>query len=189
MAEESSDDVLLDADDRMEKTVAVYADALKGIRAGTASPGLVESIRINYYGSQTPLKQLAQIGVPDPQLIVIKPYDPGVLDDIVKAIQTSDIGINPQSDGKVIRLTVPGLSAERRDQLASRVKDMAEDSRVSIRNIRRDANKALDKMEKSSTISEDDCKGAKEEIQEYTKKYEDQVGDMLDKKTADIMKV
>ena len=183
------DDVILDADDRMEKAVGVFSDGLKVIRAGTASPGLVESIRVNYYGSQTPLKQLANIGVPDPQLIVIKPYDPSSLEEIVKAIQASDIGINPQSDGKIIRLQVPGLSEERRKQLAVRVKDMAEEARVAVRNIRRDANKHLDMLKKSSAIGEDDCEGAKEEIQDLTKKYEEQVDELLEKKTADIMRV
>jgi len=189
MSEESLDDVMLDAEDRMEKTVLVFLDALKGIRAGTANPGLVESIRVNYYGSQTPVKQLAQIGVPDPQLIVIKPYDPGIIGEVVKAIQTSDIGINPQSDGKVIRLAVPGLSEERRKQLAARVRDMAEDARIAVRNIRRDANKALDKLEKDSAIGEDECAGAKDEVQDFTKKHEAKIDEMVEKKTADIMKV
>jgi len=184
-----ADDVILDADDRMEKAVGVFSDGLKVIRAGTANPGLVESIRVNYYGSQTPVKQLANIGVPDPQLIVIKPYDPSSLEEVVKAIQASDIGINPQSDGKVIRLQIPGLSEERRKQLAVRVKDMAEEARVAVRNIRRDANKHLDTLKKNSEIGEDDCDGAKEEIQDLTKKYEEQVDELLEKKTADIMRV
>jgi len=185
----STDDVLLDAQDRMEKTVEVFTESLKGIRAGTASPGLVESVRVAYYGSQTPLKQLAQISVPSPQLIVIKPYDPTVVEDIHKAIQSSDIGINPQTDGKVIRLVVPGLSEERRKQLATRVRDMAEEGRVAIRNIRRDANKALDKLKKDSTISEDECRSAKEDVQESTTGCEGQIDELLKKKTTDIMKV
>ncbi len=185
----SADDLLLDAEERMEKTVQVFAESLRGIRAGSASPGLVESIRVPYYGSQTPLRQLAQIAAPDPQLIVIKPYDPGILQDIHKAIQSSDIGINPQLDAKVIRLVVPGLSEERRKQLAVRVKDMAEEGRVAIRNIRRDANKALDKLEKDSAISEDECHSGKDEVQKLTSQYEGQVAELLDKKTADIMQV
>ena len=183
------DDVLLDAQDRMDKAVSVFSDGLKGMRAGTANPGLVESIRVNYYGSQTPLKQIANIGVPDPQLIVIKPYDPNSVQEILKAIQTSDIGINPQSDGKIIRLAVPGLSEERRRQLATRVKDMAEEARVAIRNVRRDANKHLDKMEKDSAASEDDCKRAKDEVQEYTDDSEKKIAELMEKKTVDIMKV
>ena len=185
----SVDDVLLDTEDRMDRTVQVYHDSLRGIRAGMASPGLVEPVKVNYYGSLTPLRQMAQISVPDAQMIVIKPYDPSIVEEIVKAIQKSDIGINPQSDGKIIRLVVPGLSEERRKQLGGRVKEMAEEARIAIRNIRRDGNKSLEKMEKDSAISEDECESAKEQIQELTKQYEDKIVDLLEKKTADIMKV
>jgi len=183
------DDVLLDAELRMEKAVEVFSDSLRGIRTGTASAGLVESIRVDYYGSPTPLRQLAQIAVPDPQLIVIKPYDPGSLPEIEKAIQTSDIGIHPQNDGKVVRLSIPGLSQERRQQLAGRVKAMAEEARIAVRNIRRDANRQLDKDEKDSTISEDDCRRAKDDVQELTDQYEGKVDELLEKKTEDIMRV
>ena len=185
----SSDDLLLDAEERMDKTVRVFGESLRGIGAGTANPGLVESVRVTYYGSQTPLRQLAQISVPAPQLIVIKPYDPIIVEDVLKAIQTSDIGINPQTDGKVIRLVVPGLSEERRKQLATRVRATAEDARVSVRNIRRDANKVLNKQKKDSATSEDECEGAKEEVQKLTDEYEGKVDEMAEKKTADIMKV
>ena len=185
----SSDDLLLDAEERMDKTVRVFGESLRGIGAGTANPGLVESVRVTYYGSQTPLKQLARIGAPDPQFIVIKPYDPTIVEDIVKAIQASDIGINPQTDGKVIRLTVPGLSEERRKQLAARVKDMAEEGRVAIRNIRRDANKGLERLKKDSTISEDECRSARDDVQELTTQYEGQVDELLDRKITDIVKV
>jgi ribosome recycling factor len=183
------DDVLLETEEKMEKATDVFADGLKGIRAGTASPGLVESVRVSYYGSQMPLRQIANIGVPDPQLIVIRPYDPSAIQEILKAIQTSDIGINPQTDGKVIRLTVPGLSEERRRQLVARVKDMAEEARIAIRNIRRDANRNLDKLQKDGTISEDDCERARKEVQEFTDTYEQKVNELLEKKSADIMKV
>ncbi len=183
------DETLLDAEQRMEKAVSVFADELKGIRAGTANPGLVENIRVDYYGSKTPLKQIANIGVPDPQLIVIKPYDPSCIEDVAKAIQKSDLGIHPQNDGKVIRLAVPGLSEERRDQLVNRVKESAEDARVAIRNIRRDANKQLDKLEDKSEISEDDCRRGQEHIQELTDEYTQEVDDMLERKTEDIRKV
>lgn len=181
------DDILLDAEERMEKAVRVFTDGLRVIRTGTASAGLVESIRVEYYGSPTPLRQLAQIAVPDPQLIVIKPFDPSSLPDIEKAIQTSDIGIHPQSDGKVIRLTVPGLSEERRVQLVARVKSLAEEARVAVRNIRRDANRQLDKDEKDSAVSEDDCRRAKDDVQELTDEYEDKVAEALEAKTRDLM--
>ena len=183
------DDIFLDAEERMEKAVDVFAEGLKGIRAGTANPGLVENIRVDYYGSKTPLKQLANIGVPDPQLIVIKPYDPSSIEEVVKAIQKSDLGINPQSDGKVIRLAVPGLSEERRNQLVDRIKEMSEDARVAIRNIRRDANKSIDKLEKKSEISEDDCDRGKEYIQDLTDEYTEKIDEMMEKKTNEVIKV
>ena len=183
------DDILLDAEERMEKAVQVFTDSLRGIRTGTASAGLVESIRVDYYGSPTPLRQLAQIAVPDPQLIVIKPYDPSCMAEVEKAIQSSDIGINPQADGKVIRLSVPGLSQERREQLGARVKAMAEDARVAVRNIRRDANRHLDRERKDSTISEDDCRRAKDDVQELTDEYEKKVNEILEKKTKDVLQV
>jgi len=183
------DDILLDAEERMEKAVEVFRDNLRGIRTGTASAGLVENVRVDYYGSPTPLKQLAQIAVPDPGMIVIKPYDPSCVGDIEKAIHTSDIGINPQSDGKVVRLSIPPLSEERRLQLAARVRTLAEEARVAIRNVRRDANKQLDREEKESLITEDDCRRAKDDVQELTNQYEDEVNETLEKKIEDIMRV
>jgi ribosome recycling factor len=183
------DDVLLDAEERMEKAVQVFTDQLRVIRTGTASAGLVENIRVDYYGSPTPIRQMAQIAIPDPQLIVIKPYDPGAVGEIEKAIQSSDIGINPQNDGKVIRLSVPGLSEERRQQIVNQIKSMAEEARVAIRNIRRDANRQLDKEEKASEITEDDCRRGRDDVQELTKQYEDQVGELLDRKSEDVMTV
>jgi len=183
------DDILLDAEERMDKAVEVFKDNLRGIRTGTASAGLVENVRVEYYGSPTPLKQLAQIAVPDPSMIVIKPYDPSSAGEIEKAIQTSDIGINPQSDGKVVRLSIPPLSEERRLQLAGRVRNLAEEARVAIRNVRRDANKHLDREEKESLISEDECHRAQDDVQELTGQYESQVNETMEKKSVDIMRV
>ncbi|MFW6189259.1 MAG: ribosome recycling factor [Planctomycetota bacterium] len=183
------DDVLLDAEERMEKALQVYKDNLRGIRTGTASAGLVENVRVDYYGSPTPLKQLAQIAVPDPSLIVIKPFDPGSLEEIEKAIQTSDIGIHPQNDGKVIRLAIPPLSEERREQMVTRVKKLAEEARTAIRNIRRDANRQLEKEEKQSVITEDDLYRGKDGVQELTDQYEEGVDEVLEKKREEIMRV
>lgn len=183
------DEILLDAEERMDKTVSVFQEGLRGIRTGTASAGLVESVRVEYYGSQTPLKHMANIAVPDPRLIVIKPYDPSALENVEKAIQRSDIGINPQNDGKVIRLNIPELSEERRRQLVDRINDMAEDARVSVRNIRRDANKKLENEEKASNISEDECRRAKEQVQELTNEHEATVDELLESKSNEIMKV
>ncbi|MCA8983827.1 MAG: ribosome recycling factor [Planctomycetaceae bacterium] len=181
------DEILLDCEERMEKASHVLTEQLKGLRTGRANPGLVDSIRVDYYGSPTPLKQLANISVPEPQQIVIRPFDAGVLGDIVKAIQASDVGLAPNNDGKVVRLNIPPLSTERRKQLVARVKEFAEESRVSIRNIRRDANKHADQAEKDKVLSEDERNDLKESIQELTKKYEGKINESAASKEKDIM--
>lgn len=181
------EEILLDAEERMEKAVEVLTKQLQGLRTGRATPGLVDSIRVEYYGSQTPVKQMASVSCPEPQQIVIKPYDASALSLIVKAIQSSDVGLSPNSDGKVIRLNVPPLSTERRRQLVARVKEFAEESRISIRNIRRDGNKHADQAEKDKLMSEDDCKRCKEDVQELTKTYENQVNSLADSKDRAIM--
>lgn len=182
-----ADEILLDAEERMEKAVEVFKGQLTGLRTGRATPGLVDSIRIDYYGSQTPLKQIANITVPEPQQILIRPFDAGTMNEIVKAIQASDVGLAPMSDGKVIRLNVPALSTERRRQLVSRTKEFAEDARVSIRNIRRDANKHADAAEKAKSMSEDERDTVKDEVQNLTKKFEGQVNSSADEKEKQIM--
>ena len=182
-----ADEILLDAEERMEKAVTVFADQLTGLRTGRATPGLVDSIRIDYYGSQTPLKQVANITVPEPQQIQIRPFDTGTMNEIVKAIQSSDVGMAPMSDGRVIRLNVPPLSTERRRQLVSRTKEFAEDSRVSIRNIRRDANKHADNAQKDKSMSEDERDSVKDEVQTLTKKYEGTINSAAAEKEKQIM--
>jgi ribosome recycling factor len=171
----------------MEKAIGVLKQALAGIRTGRANPGLVDSIRVDAYGSSTPLKQLAAVGAPEPQQIVIRPYDPSIIKDIEKAIVASDLGFNPQSDGRVIRINVPPLSTEVRRKLVSRIKELTEDAKVSVRNIRRDANKASDQAEKDKTLSEDDRDRLKEEIQELTKKFENLASEMAKKREAEVM--
>ena len=183
------DDIQLDAEDRMDKAVAALEERFRSIRTGRASAGLVDHIRVDYYGAMTPLKQLATIGCPEPQLILIKPFDPSSLKEIGKAIQASELGIPPQSDGKFIRLAVPPLSEERRKQLSSSVKEMAEEARVAIRNIRRDANRQVDAEEKQHKISEDDARATKDEIQDLTKKAEGTVSEILERKTTEIMTI
>lgn len=183
------DDVLLDAEERMEKAVEVFAGELRVIRTGTASAGLVENIRVDYYGSPTPIRQLAQIAIPDPTLIVIKPYDPGATGEIEKAIHASDIGINPQNDGKVIRLSVPGLSEERRQQIVSQIKGMAEEARVAIRNIRRDANQNLKSKVKEKAMTEDEERRAEDEIQKLTDQFIGEVDELAKAKEAELMEV
>ena len=167
-----ADDILLDVEERMEKTVDRLKHNLAGIRTGRANPGLVDTLRVEAYGSPTPLKQLANVGAPEPTQIVIRPFDPGTIKDIEKAILASDLGYNPQSDGRLIRINVPALSGEVRRKMVGRIKELAEEGKVSIRNIRRDGNKAADTAEKEKTLSEDQREGLKEEIQELTKKFE-----------------
>ncbi len=181
------DEVLLDAEDRMEKAVEALKSRLVGLRTGRASPGLVENVRVEYYGTATPLKQMANISAPEPQSLVIRPYDAGALKDIDKAIRASDLGLAPNNDGKLIRLTVPSLSGEQRKKLVAKAKEFAEEQRVAIRNIRRDANKHADQLEKDSVIGEDVAVKLKDDVQELTKRFEGRVGDAFDKKSAEIM--
>ena len=181
------DEILLDCEDRMDKAVAVYQGQLQGLRTGRATPALVDSLRVEAYGAPTPLKQLATISVPEPQQVVIRPFDPGVISDIVKAIQASELGLSPNPDGRLIRLNVPALSTERRRQLVLRVKELAEEARVAIRNIRRDANKQADAGEKQKQFSEDDRDLAKDEIQGLTKKAEGKVNALASTKETEVM--
>jgi ribosome recycling factor len=185
----SIEEIVLEAEERMEKSVALLTDQLKGVRTGRANVGLVESIRVEYYGSPTPLKQMANLSTPEPQQILIRPFDPTVIGDIVKAIQASDIGLTPNSDGKVVRLNVPSLSVEQRKKLVGRVKDLAEEARVSIRNIRRDANKQADHEQAEKILTEDDLETCKDEIQTLTKQFEGKVNELAEKKSEEILEV
>src|SRR5438876_407906 len=143
----TSEEILFDAEERMEKAVSVFRDELRGLRTGRATPALVDSIRVEYYGSPTPLKQMAQISTPDPQQILIRPFDHTVLKEIEKAIRSSDLGMTPNNDGKMIRLAVPPMSGEQRTKMVTRIKKSSEEAKVAIRNIRRDANKQVDQAE------------------------------------------
>jgi len=183
----SAEEVVLDAEERMEKAIQVLKQSLGGIRTGRANPGLVDSLRVEAYGTPTPIKQLATVGAPEPTQIVIRPYDPGTIKDIEKAIIASDLGFNPQNDGRLIRINIPPLSNEQRKKMVARIKELTEEAKISIRNIRRDANKALDQAEKSKEISEDDRDSLKEEIQEATKKYEGQATEVAKRREADVM--
>jgi ribosome recycling factor len=183
----SSDEIVLDAEERMEKAVNHLREELRGLRTGRASPALVESVKVEYYGAMTPLKQLAHIGAPEPSLIVIRPFDPSSLKAIEKAILTSELGLTPMNDGKVIRIKIPPLSGERRKQLVARVKEVTEEARIAIRNIRRDANKQVDQAQKEKLLTEDERDKTKEEIQDLTKKYEGMANELSEKKQAEIM--
>src|SRR6266403_1107852 len=140
----TSDEILLDAEERMEKAIGVFRDELRGLRTGRATPALVDNIRVEYYGSPTPLKQLAQISTPEAQQILIRPFDQSVLKEVEKAIRASDLGMSPNNDGKLIRLTVPPMSGEQRQKMVARIKKSAEEAKVALRNIRRDATKHFD---------------------------------------------
>lgn len=183
----STDEIMLDVEDRMEKAISILKNALAGIRTGRANPGLVDSLRVEAYGSPTPIKQLAQISAPEPTQILIRPYDASTIKDIEKGIIASDLGMTPQSDGRVIRLNVPPLSTETRKKLVARIKELSEEAKVSIRNVRRDGNKAADQAEKDKVITEDQCESAKEQIQELTKKFESLVGDMAKNRETEVM--
>jgi len=181
------DEILLDVEERMEKAVEVLKSALAGIRTGRANPGLVDSLKVEAYGSPTPMKQLASVGAPEPTQIVIRPYDPGTLKDIEKAIIASELGFNPQSDGQVIRINIPALSTEVRRKMVGRVKELSEEAKVSIRNVRRDGNKAADQGEKDKILTEDERDEVKKEIQELTKKYENQVVEAAKEREKQVM--
>jgi len=183
----TTDEILMDVEERMEKAIRKFKGDLAGIRTGRANPGLVDSLRVEVYGSAAPIKQIASVGAPEPNQIVIRPYDPGTLKDIEKAIQVSDLGFNPQSDGRLIRLNVPPLSTEVRRKMVGRVKELAEEAKVAVRNIRRDGNKAADTAEKDKDLSEDDRDQVKEEIQELTKTYESQATDLAKAREKEVM--
>jgi len=183
----TSEEIQFDVDERMEKAVEVFKHALAGIRTGRANPGLVDSMRVEVYGAPVILKSVAQVGAPEPTQIVIRPFDPGTIKDIEKAIRASDLGFNPSNDGRVIRIAVPPLSTDVRRKLVARIKEMGEEARVSIRNVRRDGNKAADDSQKDKDLTEDECSQVKDQIQELTKQYEAKVNDLAKVKEAEVM--
>ena len=184
-----ADEILMDAEERMEKAIAHLGDSLSGIRTGRATPGLVDSIRVEVYGSMQPLKQLASVGTPEPQQIVIRPYDASTIKEIEKAIVAGDLGLNPQNDGELIRLPVPQLTEERRKELVKQAKGKGEDAKIGIRNHRRDANEMLKAAEKDKDISEDDLKRALARVQVEVDKGVVRVDGVLLKKEQEILEV
>jgi ribosome recycling factor len=186
---ESADDILLDAEEKMTKTINVLQEQFAGIRTGKASPALVENLRVPYYGTPTRLREIAGIATPEPRLIVINAYDPTALPEIEKTILAANIGVTPLNDGRVIRVPIPELSEERRKELTKVAKRMAEEGRVSVRNVRRDANEHVKNLEKGHKISEDAKKEALEQIQKDTDDYIKKIDDILKSKEAEIMAV
>src|SRR5260221_768895 len=183
----TSDEILLDCEERLEKAVNVVRDQMRGLRTGRSNPAMLDNVRVEYYGSPTPIKQLAQISAPDPSQLVIRPFAATDLKDIEKAIRSSDLGLAPNSEGKVIRLSIPAMSGEQRTKLVKRVKELAEDAKIACRNVRRDANKAFDTAEKDGDMTEDDRDKGKDEVQKLLKTYEGQVDDLADKKSKEVM--
>ncbi|HEV56226.1 MAG TPA: ribosome recycling factor [Phycisphaerales bacterium] len=171
----------------MDKALEHLQAELRQVRTGRASTGIIENLRVEYYGSPTPLNQLATLAVPDASMIVIKPFDPGCLKDIERAIKTSDLSLAPIVDGKMIRLNIPPLSEERRTQIVGQVKQMGEQTKVALRNIRRDANRELDEMEKNKQISEDDREKGKKDIDNLTKDCVSRVDTMVKAKSKEIL--
>ena len=183
------DDVLMDCEMHMEKAVDHLQHELRGIRTGRASPALVEHIRVEYYGSPTDLRSIASISVPEATQILIKPFSPQDMKAIERAINDSKIGLTPHSDGKTLRLVLPPLSQERRQQLVGQCKTFAEAAKVAIRNARRDANKTLDTEQKGGVVTEDDLKHGKDQVQELTKTYEGKVDQLIEHKQKEILTV
>ena len=176
-------------EDKMEKSLDVLLDEYASIRAGRANPHVLDRIRVDYYGTPTPLQQVGNVSVPEARMIVIQPWEKSLLKEIEKAILVSDLGINPTNDGNVIRLVFPELTEERRKDLAKDVKKKGEGAKVAVRNIRRDAMDSIKKMEKAGDISEDDLKQGEEKIQKITDKMIEKVDKAIETKTKEIMTV
>jgi len=179
-------DIIKIESERMKKSVQHARDEMARIRTGKATPSLLDTVKIDYYGSPTPLNQLASINAPEPRLLVVLPYDKNLLGDVEKAILSSDLGLNPQNDGKVIRLPIPMLTSERREELIKLVKKLAEEGRISIRNIRRDVNEQIKKAEKSKEISEDESHRLLDLTQKETNKYIEELDQVLIAREEDI---
>lgn len=173
----------------MEKAVEAFKHELARVRTGRASTALIENLQVNYYGAKTPLRQLAGLAAPEVRLLVITPYDKSSLHDIEKAIQTSDLGLNPMSDGKLIRIAIPELTEERRKELVKHVRKIAEEFRVSVRNHRRDANDMLKDLHKEKQATDDDMRGAEARIQQFTTEFTERIDKVLAGKEAEIMEV
>ncbi len=183
------DELLFDTEDRMEKTLSNLGAELATIRAGRANPHVLDRITVDYYGVPSTLQQVSNISVPEPRILQIQPWEKSLIKSIEKAILMSDLGINPSNDGRVIRLIFPELTEERRKDLAKEVRKKGEGAKVAVRNIRRDANDALKKMEKASEITEDELEDSQDEIQKLTDKFIGKVDSAVEDKTKEIMTV
>lgn len=176
-------------EERSKKTISVLKEDLNTVRAGRANAALLDKVMVDYYGSPTPLKNLANISTPDPRTLLIAPFDPKSISNIEKGINLANIGINPTNDGKCVRLVIPPVTEDRRKELTKTVKKMGEDSKVAIRNLRRDANDHLKKMEKSHEITEDESKKAQDDVQKMTDKVIKEIDEIIANKDKEIMEV
>ncbi len=183
-----NDDVKIYAD-KMEKTLKVLAEDLAAVRAGRANPAVLDKITVDYYGTETPINQVASISVAEARILVIQPWEASLIKKVEKAIQTSDLGINPTNDGRVIRLAFPQLTEERRKELAKQVRGYGEDSKVAVRSIRRTAIDAFKAQKKASEITEDDCKNLENEMQKLTDKYTARVDEMIKAKENELLEM
>ncbi|WP_458413872.1 ribosome recycling factor [Schinkia sp. CFF1] len=181
--------VIKNAKEKMNKAIQAYKRELATVRAGRANPSLLDRIQVNYYGAPTPLNQLSSITVPEARLLVIQPYDKSVLNDIEKAILKADLGLNPTNDGSIIRISIPALTEERRKALAKDIKAMAEDAKVVIRNIRRDANDELKKLEKDGQVTEDEHRNFADTVQKETDNHVKEIDNITKEKEKEIMEV
>jgi ribosome recycling factor len=185
------DQIQAECRQRMDKSIEYFQRELRGIRTGRATTALIDYVKVDYYGSPTELRELAAISVPEPTLLLVKPFDPTSIGNIVKALETADLGLNPQSEGNAIRIAVPPPSAERRKQLVVQVRKMAEDARVAVRNERRDANRHIDQLvkDKSSHLSEDNAKDAKDDVEKLTKQHVEKIDETCEKKVTEIEEI
>ena len=175
------------SEERMEKTISSLKDSFNAIRTGRASQALFDKVRVDYYGTKSPLNQVATISIPEARTVMIQPFDKSLITEIEKAILTSDLGLNPSNDGKVIRIQIPALTQERRKDLVKQAKQIAENSRTSIRNIRRDGNDDLKKKQKAGEITEDELKSEEDKLQKLTDKYIAEINKIYDTKEKEIM--
>ncbi len=180
---------LVDATQRMDKSVEATHEHFNSVRTGRASAALLDRIQIDYYGTPTPLKNLATIGAPEPRMLTIQPFDPSAIKQIEKAVLESDLGLTPSSDGKLVRLPIPQLTEERRKELVKLVRQMAEEGRVAVRNVRRDAIKHLEELVKNGDVGDDDERAAEARVQKLTDEHVGKIDDLLKRKEADIMEV
>ena len=181
--------LIAETEDRMRKAGESLARELAGIRTGKANPALLDPVKVDYYGTPTPLRQLASIGAPEPRLIVVQPFDKTALAEIEKAILKTSLGLNPSNDGNIIRIPIPPLTEERRKELAKMVRKMGESGKVAVRNIRRDANEKIKKSEKDGDVAEDDSKRLQDRVQELTDKYTEEIDGMVSGKEKEVMEV